>query len=352
MKILYGVQGTGNGHTSRARMMQRHLANTDIEVQFLFSGRDQDKFFDMEPFGEYLWRRGLTFLTKEGRVQYLNTVLKAQPIQFIKDVYQLDVSDYDLIISDYEPITAWAGRLSNKPVIGLGHQYALQYPDVPKKGGDIIGNLVIKFFAPVKLGIGLHWHHFNAPIIPPMVPPELTASEQNGNHFLVYLPFEDQAKVTDCLNTLGDTNFIQYSGELTDGSKGNVELRKANQAGFKRDLANAKGVISNAGFMLISECLHIGKPVLCKPVERQAEQFDNIMALEELGFGSALYELSAEKIGQWIENHPQQIACNYPDVAKHVVEWLQGDDISSSQSLVDAVWNQQAEPSCNNSQAA
>jgi uncharacterized protein (TIGR00661 family) len=320
-------------------MMQRHLANTDIEVQYLFSGRDKEHFFDMEEFGDFLWRRGLTFATKEGKVQYINTVLQSHPIQFVRDVLRLNVKDYDVIISDYEPITAWAGRLANKPVIGLGHQYAFTYPKVPKKGGDFIGNIVMKSFAPVKLGIGLHWHHFDSAIIPPMVPPELRSTETPGNHFLVYLPFEDQQQVTDCLNAIPEVPFIQYSGELSDGESDNVQLRKASQAGFKRDLANAKGVISNAGFMLLSECLHIGKPVLCKPVENQAEQFHNIMALEKLGFGTALYSLEPSVISHWINEHPAQIACNYPDVAKYVVNWLQGDNITCSQALVDAVWD-------------
>ncbi|MBP7664242.1 MAG: glycosyltransferase, partial [Shewanella sp.] len=39
MRILYGVQGTGNGHLSRARVMAKALMKQDIEVDFLFSGR-------------------------------------------------------------------------------------------------------------------------------------------------------------------------------------------------------------------------------------------------------------------------------------------------------------------------
>lgn len=35
MKIFYGVQGTGNGHIARARVMAKELKSAGIDVQFL-----------------------------------------------------------------------------------------------------------------------------------------------------------------------------------------------------------------------------------------------------------------------------------------------------------------------------
>ncbi|HCS28312.1 MAG TPA: glycosyltransferase, partial [Spongiibacteraceae bacterium] len=51
MRILYGVQGTGNGHISRARMMARHFTLRGSKVDYLFSGRDLGRYFDMQCFG-------------------------------------------------------------------------------------------------------------------------------------------------------------------------------------------------------------------------------------------------------------------------------------------------------------
>lgn len=50
MRILYGVQGTGNGHLSRARVMAKALVEHNIQVDFLFPGRKPEDFFDMECF--------------------------------------------------------------------------------------------------------------------------------------------------------------------------------------------------------------------------------------------------------------------------------------------------------------
>ena len=49
MRLLYGVQGTGNGHIARARIMAAALAQRDdINVDFVFTGRPPEKYFDME----------------------------------------------------------------------------------------------------------------------------------------------------------------------------------------------------------------------------------------------------------------------------------------------------------------
>ena len=67
MRILYGVQGTGNGHLTRARIMAKALAAAGAEVDWVFSGRPKEKFFDMEAFGDYQVYRGLTFATQSGK---------------------------------------------------------------------------------------------------------------------------------------------------------------------------------------------------------------------------------------------------------------------------------------------
>ena len=59
MQILYGVQGTGNGHITRARTMARALTDSSIEVDYLFSSA-YIEFYQI--FSEY--GAGATFLCK------------------------------------------------------------------------------------------------------------------------------------------------------------------------------------------------------------------------------------------------------------------------------------------------
>lgn len=337
LKILYGVQGTGNGHISRARKMAGHLAQRkDVDVTWLFSGRDRARLFDMEPFGEFEWRRGLTFTTRNGRLLYGRTLLDAAPLQFLRDVRQLDLRPYDLIVTDYEPVTAWAARLQGRRTIGIGHQYAFRYP-VPKAGGDPIARLVMRWFAPVQRPIGLHWHGFGQPIMPPIIDTGLQRTEGPG-YTLVYLPFEDQAAVTRLLQTLPEHRFIIYAPSLEPAENGNVSLRPTSLEAFRRDLCGASRVVCNAGFELVSECLHLGLPVLVKPLEKQMEQASNAAALEQLGWGRSCAQLDSRTLREWLETSPVTPDIRYPDVAAALVEWLCTDPERDPAAIARRLW--------------
>ena len=60
---------------------------------------------------------------------------------------------------------------------------------------------------------------------------------------------------------------------------------------FKLDLRASAGVICNAGFELISECLQWGKPVLTRPLAGQMEQRSTAEALRQLGYATVLGKL-------------------------------------------------------------
>lgn len=311
-------------------MMAKYFASSKLDVTFLFSGRAPDKFFDMACFGDYIYRRGLTFYTESGRVRKSKTLLHNNLPQFIKDVHELDISGYDVIISDYEPVTAWAGRFSHKTVIGLGHQYAFGH-NIPTAGDNILSSTIMKNFAPVDVPIGLHWDHFGYNILPPIIDTSLQAnSKLNTSHntVVVYLPFENQAEVTALLQQMPEFHFLQYSPELTDSEQGNISLRKTCHDGFKVDLCRANAVICNAGFELVSECLTLRLPIMVKPVQGQMEQQSNAAALQYLDYATVLHQLqSRELIENWLRSDKKIPDVVFPDVARTVVNTLQNCSI-------------------------
>lgn len=185
-------------------------AAANLEVTYQFTGRPQDKFFDMEVFNGYQWRNGLTFSTQNGKINHLQTVLQSKPLRFLKDIKQLDLSGYDVVICDYEPITAWAARQQNKKTIGISHQYAFQY-HIPRAGTDPVSEAVMRNFAPVDIGIGLHWHHFDQPILPPVIETPIIAQQIQRNKVVIYLPFEDQQQVMKLLSPFKEFEFFIYS---------------------------------------------------------------------------------------------------------------------------------------------
>lgn len=339
MKLLYGVQGTGNGHIARARMMAHHFAKRDIEVQYLFSGRPPEQYFDMAAFGDYWHYAGLTFATEQGRISNIKTLRQLRPLQFIRDLRNIDLSAFDAVITDFEPLTAWAGRLQNKAVIGIGHQYAFGNAAVPESGADLRNRLIMRYFAPARFRLGLHWNHFNAAIAPPIINPEERRAAA-AEHILVYLPFEDQQRVCATLQNIPQYQFIQYAPQLSDISIGNVAQRKTSLHGFKHHLCSARAVICNAGFELISECLHMGIPALAKPVSGQAEQLGNAAALKQLNLASVMDEFSQHTIEQWLLNIPAQTPQHYPDVAEAICDWVLKGQWHDNEALVNQLWQE------------
>lgn len=342
MKILYGVQATGQGHISRARAMADALAAYPVQVDWLFSGRARDKLFDMEPFGNFLHRRGLTFTTRDGRIRYLRTALDNNIFQFLRDIRALDVTGYDLVVTDFEPVTAWAGRLRGISTIGIGHQYAFG-GNTPTAGDHWLSRLIMRNFAPVTLGLGLHWHGYDANTLPPIL--DLGDNDSgDGEYYLVYLPFENQAQVTGWLNRHDTFSFVQYAPGLEPGQARNVRLHPTSISAFKKDLHNCRGVICNSGFELLSECLELGKPALTKPLAGQTEQLSNALALAQLGYASTMDSLDDARLADWLRQTPRAPAIHFADVAAGLAEWLNSGCREPVASLSQRLWRHSRTP--------
>ena len=342
MRILYGVQATGQGHISRARAMAHALKqHPDVDVTWLFSGRPRERLFDMEPFGDFQHYAGLTFVTEAGQLRYRKTIMANRYWQFIRDVWQLDVKAYDLVVTDYEPVTAWAGKLRRQSVLGIGHQYAFG-KNTPVEGRSLAQHAVMSLFAPVARGVGLHWSDFGANVLPPILDLPPTPTVAANDHILVYLPFEDQSTVTKWLNGFSEHRFIQYASTLPNDEQANVGRRTANIAGFKSDLASARGVVCNCGFELISECLHWRKPVLTRPLAKQMEQLSNGAALEALGYATVMRQIDNELAERWLAAPPIAPILSFPNVSATLASWLADGAKTPVATLGEALWRESA----------
>ncbi len=336
MKILYGIQGTGNGHITRARAMAKAFQETDIEVDYLVSGRERDQLFNMDVFGDYQYRKGMTFATRNGEVLYTKTAFSNNVFRFIKDVYALDLSPYDLVITDFEPVTAWAAKLKKKPVLGIGHQYAFKH-NVPSAGSNPLAHMVIKYFAPAERSLGVHWHHYNSAILPPLIEPPAHTICNDPDKVLIYLPFESLDEVVSWLMPFDSPQFYVYHRVDAPRSVGNIHIRPYSRENFQYDLATCSGVVCSAGFGLISETIQVGKKLLVKPVKGQMEQLSNAKALQELGVGELLYSFDESVLERWLDE-TSGVPRPYPNVAKAIVQWVQSGFQVNELELVKRVW--------------
>jgi uncharacterized protein (TIGR00661 family) len=337
MRIFYGVQGTGNGHITRARVMAKALFKAGIEVDFQFTGRNFDKYFDMEVFNGHQLRNGLTFSFNKGQVSYLETLFASKPITFIKEVKNLDLKKYDLVISDFEPVTSWAAKTQGVSVVGIGHQYAFNHK-IPREGADPIAEMVMKYYAPVNIGVGLHWHHFGQPILPPIIETPESSKETLSNKIVVYLPFEDTKDVIKHLSPFKNFEFHIYTAENVTSTVDFISCKPLSREGFQEDLVDCAGIISNAGFELASEALQMGKKILAKPLHAQMEQISNAAALHQLGYGHVMHDIDQAAIDHWLHN-AYGVKVTYPNTAGILVEWIQAGMPKMTTDYIEAIWN-------------
>jgi len=345
MRLLYGVQATGNGHISRARAMQQALALLGIQIDFLFSGRPAAQLFDMQQFGAFQWRKGLSFVSQGGAVNHWQTFLQADARQLWQDINHLETRRYDLVLTDFEPVTAWAARRQGTPLIALGHQYAMTAP-TPLQGMDLLQRQILRFFAPARINLGLHWHHFGHSqqqgrlVLPPIIDLAGQHHPTDGEGpVLVYLPFEASSDVLRWLTPLRHYQFKVYGAGQPQHDQAHLQFCQPSVQGFKQDLVRASAVISNAGFELISEALQLQKKILVKPLSGQPEQASNALALQQLQLAGAQQQLSSSNIADFLAGFFPQQRVTYPDVAHAIAQWLLQGNWYQEESLT-ALWQQ------------
>jgi len=338
MHILYGVQTTGHGHLIRSAAMLQALRDLGHTVHTLFSGDPSKEIWNRSHFEPCTRMQGLTFCSRRGRIRYLKTAGQLDLRRFFSDISTFPAGGFDLVVTDYEPISARIARRWGITSLGIGHLYSFEH-EVPISGKSLPGSrLIMRRFAPVDVPLGLHWHHFGQPILPPTIPPEVQpAASAQLDKILVYLPFESLSDIAGFLRPFRDHRFFVYCRCQAPHRRGNLELRPFSREGFVKDLGECNGVICNAGFSLVSEALHLGKKVLVKPLAGQIEQSSNAKALQRLALGSVMQALETGAVGKWLQL-PQPRPQNYPDVIDPVAKWIDSGDWASPLDLARSLW--------------
>lgn len=283
MKILYAIQGTGNGHISRSKEVLKHLVK-EADVDILVSERQHEVNLG---FKIKYQLEGLGFVFgKTGGIDYYNSIIKARPNKFLLDIYDLPVENYDVVISDFEPIASWACKRKKKPYISLSHQTAFMSEFMPRpKKINTFAEFIIKWYAPVSIPLGLHYEKYDSFIETPIIREEVRHAEiKNLGHYTVYLPSFDEKYLTERLKNI-DTKWELFSKHYKGKpyTEKNVTINPISNEHFVNSLATGEGILCNSGFETPSEALYMGKKILTIPMKGQYEQECNAEALKNLG---------------------------------------------------------------------
>ncbi|NTU52615.1 MAG: hypothetical protein HGA97_02715 [Chlorobiaceae bacterium] len=340
MKILFGVQGTGNGHISRSRELVKKLKQDGHDVQVIISGRKEEELREIEVFTPYKVLKGFTLVTRRGRMNYIETLFQLDFVSLWADVLTLDTDGVDLVITDFEPVTSMVARVKGIDSVGFGHQYAFPF-HIPMERGNLLEKYTLLNFAPARYNAGLHWSHFDQPIFPPVIPETLYRTArlvEDSQKILVYLPFEEVEDIVAFLSPFDAYRFFIYGKVTEDRDDGHLSFRSYSREGFLRDLMECAGVVCNAGFELPGEALHIGKKLLLRPLDGQIEQESNALAMVELDYGMAMHYLDGDILREWLLRPPGK-PLNYARSVDYIAEWIASGRWDDLRTFTDAAWN-------------
>jgi uncharacterized protein (TIGR00661 family) len=323
--ILYGVNGEGSGHSSRAREVIAHLEAQSHRVHVASFDRGYHNLKDDFDVTEI---DGLRLAYVENSVRYRKTVVRnllhlPKTARTVRDLEKkADKWQLDLVITDYEPITCHVGHKLHLPIIAIDNQHLLtdadiSYPREYRKAAAA-AKLVTRLMTP-GVDVYLVISFFKARLkknrtylFPPILRAEvLRTRPSDGDSVLVYVT-SNAGDLLPVLRAVRQT-FICYGFERA-GRDGNLDFRKPSLDGFLQHLAGCRAIVANAGFSLISEALYLGKPYLAWPVKRQFEQVFNAYHIGQTGYGAYWDDLNKERVESFLfdlEGYREKLAA-YP----------------------------------------
>lgn len=321
MKILFAIQGTGNGHISRAREIIPYLQQHG-DVDILISGTQADVSLSQPV--KYRFH-GFSFVFgKNGGVNHWQTFKIIKLWQFWKDMKSIPLTNYNLIVNDFEPLTAWACKLKKVKSVSLSHQASFVSLNTPRpiKKGPKYAQLILKHYAPTSHHIGFHFKAYADFIHTPVIRSQIrNLIPQNLGHYTVYLPAIDDKKLIKHLHALPNINWQVFSKhQKTPYQYANVKINPINNEAFNISLATCEGLLTGGGFEGPAEALFLGKKLMMVPMTNQYEQECNAEAARLLGVTvvTRINRHFAGKLELWVASS-SKVSVNFKNETEVIV---------------------------------
>lgn len=320
MKILYAIQGTGNGHLSRAEDVIPALEQHG-ELDLFVSGAQADIKLS---YPVKYKSKGLSFyFGKSGGIDFLKTFKKNSSKEVLKEIKRFPVEKYDLVINDFEPISAWACHKRGVPCVALSHQSAMLSHNTPRpRKIDPVGDWLLKNYAPANAHVGFHFDRFDSWIYTPVIRAEIRDMRiVNNEHYTVYLPSYDDRKLVPLLASIPNVRWHVFSKHARKTYHiGKLSVYPVNKEEFAASMTSAKGILCGAGFETPAEALYLKKKLLVIPMKSQFEQHCNAAALKKLGVPvvKKMKKRNLDKIREWIET-TSIVDVDYPNITVEAV---------------------------------
>jgi uncharacterized protein (TIGR00661 family) len=202
----------------------------------------------------------------------------------------------DLGIADYEFFVPRVCKRLGIPCLSLDHQHIVTcpIPAIPMRQWPSYVGLylsVTRLFSAASefmvVSFFMHGYQRNGGVfrvVPPILrEPLLNIQPEDRGHVVSYQSTSTFKGYLPLLRAIGRPVLVY--GHPSTGREGNLHFKPPSEEGFLEDLAGCSYVICGGSHTLMSEALHLGKPVFAFPIVDLFEQYLNVHHLQRLGYG-------------------------------------------------------------------
>lgn len=326
MKIVVGVCGFGLGHSTRQRPIVEGLLARGHEVILVTNDQSHEFFTRQLPEVRNLrvyvpvihtTPRGLDFEATAGDPR--NAQDEAHSAFWNAcGVIERELGHPDLVISDYDMVSAQIAYLFGVPLVTLDQQskfLGYECPDIdgftpdehrmrlgyffPKAAARVATSFFPVPYAPVA--------EYPVTIIPSILGhdlKDLVPAPVDGNVTVYVSAASHLAQSVDELVALfgefTDHRFTCFVDAGTTQVPDNVTLRRNSRAEFVESLRRSDAVIATAGHNLITEALYLDVPMFLLPF-RHYEQQLNARVITDAGLGAAAETLTSTNLRAFLD---------------------------------------------------
>lgn len=316
-RIIYGVSGQGFGHAARSYETLNHLKKQG-HVILVLSYNQGAKF--LQEYFKVINIPGLGLNYKNNKVVYWRTIydnaktLIKESKNWPKIIKQIKRFKPDLVISDFEPLSAAFAHLERLPLISLDNQHQLTNTkiSVPKKyRRDFITDTIVVKTMVWGADYYLITSFFKTKVtkaktflFPAIVRRPIAQLKPTVKDFIYVYQNSNFDNLISELQKIKTEKFIIYRNISKNKTIGNITIKDYTHKNTN-DLKNCKAIVGTAGLSTISEALWLKKPYFAIPVAHQVEQTLNAINIKKLGYGDWATNLTAKNLTKFINKLPE-----------------------------------------------
>ena len=327
MKIVLGVCGFGFGHSTRQRPILEGLMARGHEVILITNDQSTEFFLQIYPNvrnarvyvpAMHTTPTGLDFAATANDPR--NELPEANPAFWNAcALIEREFGKPDLVISDYDMVSAQIAYLFGAPLVTLDQQskfLGYDFPNVGEYNPNEHRMRLGYFFPKTHSRIATSFFKVNYPpineypvmIIPPIIGADVKALTPApvDKHVTVYLSAASQIQqsLDDLLAVFGqfpDTTFTCFVEASYTQHPDNVVVKSSERTTFIESLRQSSAVISTAGHNLITEALYLHVPMFLLPFDHYEQQLNaHIIQNEKLGYADL--KVTEANLGAFFNN--------------------------------------------------